>query len=228
MICRNKKHIQDYRYLVMFDLASKLSGVCVWNVMDKKPEIVTHLTVNIISSELPAYELNNQINSLFQSLYKKGILSSEILVYKEAMPSQVHGGSSTVQTFIALARSHAVLDLYCASHGLDVYDYVGVYPITTHSYLKKLRGWDKTHPITKDDIKDYVESEYGLQDLTYDEADAVFLAKTFLEVKWNNDLNEEIRAVKRHQKTLKAQHAINACEAEQTRLNGLKTTLNEE
>ena len=108
-----------------------------------------------------------------------------------------------------MAKAHAILDLYLYQHDIDVYDYVGIYPITTHNYLKKILNKSKADKVDKDDIKKYVVDYYKLkQDITFDESDAVFLAKTLIDVKWNKDIDEEIKVKKRHKKTLKAQHAI--------------------
>ena len=61
-----------------------------------------------------------------------------------------------------------------------------------------------------------------MQTTTLDETDAVFLAKTLCEVKWNNDVDERVREEKRHRKTLKAAHAIDAVDKEIERLKDLK------
>lgn len=199
-----------YRYLVMFDLASKVTGVCLWDIKNNKPVQTSILKVSG-QQELPAAELYNLIDNYFQALNKSGILLSEVIVYKEAMPTQLRGGNSTVQTFIALARSHAILDLYTYMHNIAIYDYTGVYPASTHAYFKKIKGWSNDHSVQKADIRDYIQQEYKLENLSLDESDSVFLAKTFVDVKWNKDLDEKIKEIKRHCKTLKANHAIEAC-----------------
>lgn len=67
-----------------------------------------------------------------------------------------------------------------------------------------------------------MQSEYGLSSVSFDEADAVFLAKTFVDIKWNKDLTERIREIGRHIKTLKDPHRIAALKQEQDALNALK------
>ena len=217
-----KKKLSLFEYLLMFDLASKKTGVCLWD-LNKKVPIYTKQIVTPSTEELSVYGLKKEIEKCVNFIISEyGINKSGILLYKEAMPTQVHGGSSTVQTFLALAKSHAVLDLYAFENGFPVYDYIGVYPITTHSYLKKLNGWDNNHKVDKTDIQKYVEQRYGVSKLTPDEYDAIFLALTFIEVKWNKDLEEEIKVVKRHKKELKMQHALNQCDAEMQRLEKMK------
>lgn len=190
------QHLERYNYLIMFDLASKVSGVCVWDIKASRPLRTAKIELSK-DTELDQRELFEAIDSFFKELFLSGIDKESILVYKEAMPVQVRGGHSTMQTFIALSKSHAVLDLYLSLNNIDVYDYVGIYPISTHSYLKKLVTFQKDHKVTKDDIAQYVKDFYGLENLSYDESDSVFLAKTFVEVKWNKDLKEEIKDIKK-------------------------------
>lgn len=213
-------NINRYKYLIMFDLASRITGVCIWDI-DKNIPIQTKVLKVNKDHELGAAALYTELDNFFNSLPSLGIDLNDILVYKEAMPVQLRGGSSTVQTFIALAKSHAMLDYYTYSHNIAVYDYVGVYPISTHAYLKHLMGWDNKHKVEKQDIQTYIKNIYGFTDISFDESDAIMLAKTFIDVKWNKDLIEEIKAVKKHCKGLKAQHSIDTCLEEIKRLQGL-------
>ena len=215
-----KKNINSYKYLVMFDLASRLTGVCLWDVKQNIP-VKTTLLKTSKDSELPVANLYDTIDQYFNTLQQQGINLSDIVVYKEAMPVQLRGAASTVQTFIALAKSHAILDYYTHLHSIDVYDYVGIYPISTHSYLKHLNQWDNKHKVDKVDIQTYVKNTYGFTNISFDESDAIMLAKTFIEVKWNKDLTEEIKAIKKHCKELKTQHSIDACLEEIKRLQEL-------
>lgn len=209
-----KQQLARYNYLVMFDLASKLSGVCLWDLRQQLPVSTEKILVSN-KEELPVAELYNCIDQYFNNLYQRGINKEELLISFEAAPSQMasHAGS-TIQTFVALARSHAILDLYLYQHDLAVYDYIGVYPITTHAYFKKIMGFSNDQKITKEDIRLYLQRTYTLSDLSLDESDAVFLAKTLVESKWNKDLEEQIRVCKRHKKTLKASYAIQAVDQE--------------
>ena len=208
MEIKYKKSLKDYKYLIMFDLASKITGVCIYDLIKEKPIKTQVITVKG-KNTLPVVELFNSLDNFFTEITKKGILREDILVSFEAMPTQMHSAASTIQTFMALAKSHAILDLYLAQNNIDVYDHVGVYPISTHSYYKKMANVSKEQKVTKEDIRNYVIELYPeLKDITLDESDAVFLAKTFIEVKWNKDLDEEIRAWKKHGKTLKINSAI--------------------
>ena len=204
----------------MFDLASKVSGICVWDLVNNKPLETSVIRVPN-NAELSIASLDEQIQNYFNSLAEKGYHAQDILVSKEMAPLQA-GKFTTAQTLIALGKAHAVLDLYCYKHNIDVFDYVGVSPSTTHAYFRNLLSVDKNQSITKEDIKDYVCSEYGLSDIILDESDAVFLAKTFVDIHWNRQIDEGIKEIKRHRKTLKAEHAIKACDEEIERLRSLK------
>lgn len=220
MEIKYKKKLDDFKYLLMFDLASKKTGVCLWDLKKMTPIYTTQL-ITLSEGELQFYGLKTNIRDCLNSVLEKfNILKEDILLFKEAMPTQLHGGASTVQTFIALAKTHAVFDLYTYEEGLFVYDYIGIYPITTHSYLKKCNGWENSHKVDKKDIQEYVESNYGLRGLTPDEYDAVFLSKTFVEVKWDKDLEERIKEIKRHKKELKSPKALSECDMKIKELEG--------
>ena len=216
------KKITDYKYLVMFDLASRVSGVCLWDLIKNIP-ISTDKIIVSGELELPVAEQYLLIDQYFQKIQTKyNIKKEEILVSFEAAPSQIRSGNaSTIQTFIALAKSHAILDYFLYSNDIATYDYVGVYPITTHAFFKQIMGLGKDDKVKKEDIREYLYKEYNLSNLSLDESDAIFLALTLVKSKWNKDIQEKIREKKRHKKTLKAPHAIKAVEEEIVFLNNI-------
>jgi len=217
-----KDKMDSYKYLVMFDLASKVTGVCVWNIAKKEPLCTAVIRVKD-GTELPAAELKTRINALFDELDKE-IGRENYFVSKEMMPTQIHGGSSTVQTFVALAKSHAILDVCCYERGIPCYDYKGVAPATTHAYFRHINGLGAGDKVTKEMVRDYLYGIFPaeLKTTTLDETDAVFLAKTLCEFKWDKDIAERMREVKRHKKELKAAHAISALDQEIERLERMK------
>lgn len=217
-----KKSLKDFDYLVAYDLASHITGVGIIDLNTRKIVSTSVLTVTGVI-ELPAVELENLVKNSLDQLLAKGIKKEKILVCTEAMPTQVHGGNSTIQTFIALARSHAILDSYLYKNDFPTYDYKGVYPITTHSYYKKLMGLDSKYKVTKQDLKKYLVDNYNLDpNVTLDESDACFIGFTLIGKKWNADIDEEIRCLKRHKKTLVQEYAINKVDTEIARLQSLK------
>ena len=209
-----------YEHVLMFDLASHVSGICLWNIREHRPEMT--FSIEAKGKEEPrVFELHRLIDELFSRLAGMGYDMSKVLVSKEAAPMQA-GRFTTAQTLIALGKSHAVLDLYCASHLVDVYDYVGVAPATTHAHLRRILGLTAKDKVQKEDIKRYVEDTYGISCGTLDESDAAFLAETFVDVHWDRQIDEQIKVVKRHRRTLKAQRAIDSCDEEIKRLESLK------
>lgn len=223
-----KRKISDYKYLVMFDLASKITGVCVFDLKEQKP-LFTDVIKVTGDIELPAAELKNKIDVFFLNLNKRGISLQDVIVSKERLPSQIRGCGSTIQTFMALARSHAILDTYLYENNIATYDYIGIAPVTTHAYYKRLVKGDKELKVTKELIRSYLYTIYeNLNNISLDESDAVFLAKTLYDVKWNDDISEHIREIKRHRKTLKAEHAINSLDKEIERLESLKNKVTED
>lgn len=217
-----KHSLREYRYIVMFDLASKNSGVCLWNIATQRPEKTFLLTVHRQDAR-HEQELYEAIKTCVDGIHLMGIDKTQLLFAREAMPTQLRGGNSTVQTFLALAKAHAILNLFLTQNEYDFYDIIGVYPASTHAFLRQLSGWDNTHKISKDDIKQYVIDNFRMDpDLSYDEYDAVFLAQTLQMVKWNKDIQEAIKEQKRHKKDLKSVHAIERCQEEIDRLELLK------
>ena len=203
-----QKKITDYDYLVMFDLASKVSGICVWSVKEHRP--ISTKVMKVTGDGLPVYTLYELIDAFFTEL-RQTVSLDRALVAKEAMPIQA-GKFSTIQTLIALARSHAILDFYLEDHNIDCYDTTGIYPASTRAYFKKIHPMENGVHEEKEDINKFVVDKYSLQPKTLDESDAIFLAETLIDSKWNKDIDDEIREVKRHKKTLKAPHAIAVCD----------------
>ena len=219
MIIKGSKGIEEYKYILAFDLASHNTGICLWDIAKNKP-VETFLMVTKKGDNF-VYNLYSNLCNFFTELRNNGIDLRYVFVCKEAMPSQLRGGSSTVQTFMSLAKSHAILDLFLQQNNIDVYDYVGIYPATTHACIRKLLNIDSKTSVDKTTIREYIKNEFGLETKTFDESDAAFLAVTLITNKWNKDLQEEIKEVKKHKKTLKASKAIADCDAKLEFLNSL-------
>lgn len=219
MIIKFNRPLSDFDVLVMFDLASKNTGVCAYD-LKKRKVLWTDMVRVKDGGELPAAALEEELELFFK---KRGLDNGRILFSMEAMPTQLRGGSSTVQTFIALARSHAVLDVFLYKRNACVYDYTGVYPATTHALFKEIKGLGRDDKVTKDDVKKYLLGAGVIKDfsVTLDESDAVFLCYGLLMKKWNNDISEQIRELKRHKKTLKLSKRISEVDAEIERLKNL-------
>lgn len=216
------KKLSDYDYVVMFDLATRSTGVCVWNVAESRPEYTENLVTTGRTGNR-AKELMDELDGFFvRFLSRPGVSKERILVHRELCPIQ-QGRFTTAKTLISLGKSHAVLDLYLAEHGYDYYDLDGVSPSTTHAHFRHLAGLDPRAKVEKEDVRRYLASEYGIDpSLGLDESDAIFLAKTFVERFWNSEIDEECREVRRHIKTLKSPKAIEAQKERIAFLSGLK------
>ena len=59
-----KNSLFDYKYLIMFDLASRITGVCIWDIQNNIP-IRTEVLKVEKDHELGAAALYNEINSFF-------------------------------------------------------------------------------------------------------------------------------------------------------------------
>lgn len=213
--------IKKYHYLIMFDLASYTTGVCVWDIKKNKPHLTRVLKVKN-TAQLAIADLEVEIRSFFEELVLLGIHSSEVVVACEAMPMQA-GKFTTIKTLLSLAQAHAVLNLYCHKNNIDVYDYVGIAPASWRAHYKRVLNLPAKTPVTKEDVNAYVVKHYELQyKLTCDESDAVFLCATLMDYKYNEDIKELIRAEKRHKKSLKAKHAIQAVDVKIAALEQLK------
>ena len=217
------KKLSDYDYLVMFDLATKSTGACVWDLRENRP-IYSENIVTTGKTGNRARELWDGLDVFFMHFQTKFGINNfyRTLAYRELCPIQ-QGRFTTAKTLISLGKSHAVLDLFLEDRMIDYYDLEGVSPSTTHAYFRNLEGLDAHAKIEKEDIRSYLVREYGIDPATgLDETDAMFLAKTFVEVFWDKQIDEEVRERKRHRKTLKAPSAIAAVDAEIERLKDLK------
>ena len=213
------KKLSDYDWLVMFDLATKSTGVCVWDIKGNRPRL-THNIVTTGNTGNRAKELWDGLDRFFVGFKLKG--DPKVLVHRELCPVQ-QGRFTTAKTLISLGKSHAVLDLYLAENGFDYYDLEGVSPSTAHAYFRRLNGLGVRNKVEKEDVRAYLAAAYGMDPkLCLDESDAAFLAKTFVDVFWDQKIDEEIKERKRHMKALKAPAAIEKCRAEIEALASLK------
>lgn len=62
-----QKSLKEYDYLIMFDLASRVSGVCIWDLHNNRP-LRTEIIKVTGSSELPVAELYDALSCFFNNL----------------------------------------------------------------------------------------------------------------------------------------------------------------
>ena len=185
--------ITDFDYIIGFDLAYHKSGIAIYS-MEKK-NIVDTFKIDIQNGRNASiFELYSALGCVLNNISTK--YKGHILAIKEAMPLQC-GKFTTVQTLQQLAKAHAALDicLYERPEEYCVYDETGIHSISVKSLFKK----NKDDKPTKKDIQDRLREIYSLDsfEITDDISDAIAIIYTLLNKKWNSDIKEEIKIVKK-------------------------------
>ncbi len=198
-----KDKLENYDYIIGVDLASYKTGVCVYDI--KQNCFVDSNVIEVSKqSEDKIFELYNKLDAFFIELLAKR--SGNYIIVKEACPSQ-NGPFSTISTLQSLAQAHAVLDIVATLHKIPFYDYRGVHSITVKSFF---RTKENSKP-QKEDIRKKIVEFYNLKDdeLTNDISDAMGVVHVFIHKKWNADIDQEIKNIKKEIKALIKEEAIN-------------------
>ena len=66
------------------------------------------------------------------------------------------------------------------------------------------------------------EAEVKTGEMTYSESIAILLAETFINSKWDKDIDEEMRNIRKHIKDLKDSHRIESLQKELDRLSHMQ------
>lgn len=105
-----------------------------------------------------------------------------------------------------LAKAHAVLELCVEHSGLIFYDEKGIHSISVKAMF---RSEENPKP-TKTDIKNKVCEYYDLnsKELSDDQSDSIALIYTLVNKKWNSDIDERVKVLKKEIKNLKVERAI--------------------
>lgn len=217
MIAKYNYKLSDFSYILGVDLATYKTGISLYDISKKMFVEFIPLTIHKNSTNRN-YDLYAELVHLFSRLSKQ--YEGKILVIKERCPQQ-NGKFTTSNTLQSLAGSHAVLDvaLGCCSNPI-AYDENGIHSTSIKTLFKS--------PICpqpqKDDIRKALVERYHLDDtlLTDDISDAIAVVHTLLVKKWNADIDDHIKEIKKEIKKLKAKNAISARQAEIERLLALK------
>lgn len=212
------KQLNEYDYVLGVDLATYKTGVCLFDLTKKKFVLLQEIVVKKESEQknLDLYYLLLDFCSNLKRYYP-----GRILIVKEACPIQ-NGPHSTINTLQSLAASHAVLDI-CAglNNGfMDLYDEKGIYTISVKALFKS----ESIPKPQKEDIRRELVKIYNLDDavLTDNISDAVGVVYTLFKRKWNEDIKEEIKELKKAIKGLKRDCAIQLKKEEILRLEQMK------
>lgn len=215
------RRLEDYQYILSFDLAKHKSGFALVDFVDKKIPysglIVTDPQKEMVWDDFYA-DLKARL------LFIKENFGSSFFVLKERLPNQA-GARSTIATLQGLAGAHAIFDFFLAENNLDTYDWQGVHSVSVKAYYKQATNLEKPQ---KTDIFNVIQQTYPTWEvpedntLSYDISDSVAVVETLVNRKWNADIDERKRELKRELKKAKAQRKIDSLNAEMQRLEELK------
>lgn len=216
-IVKFKKRLADFQYALSFDLAKHQTGYSLVNILNKE---IVDCGLIICDSDNPDIwlDMEEKISNVIESVIKRfGI--ENFFVVKEAMPKQA-GRFTTISTLSALAQSHAILSFACSKLGVNIYDLIGVAAVSEKAVFKQLTGIEKPE---KEDIFESVLKIYKIQEslksvLNYDITDSVAVVETLVSKKWNSDIQQEVKELKKIQKKYKTEKKQMEIENEISRL----------
>lgn len=198
--------LSNYDYSLSFDLAKHTTG---WALVDIKNRRVIMSGAIIVQESLDSVwdDLYRQIVAVIQQTQERCLAEQKaFFVVKEKLPNQV-GAFTTIASLQALAQTHAVWELACVHTGAEVYDFEGVHAVSVKAFFKRQYGIDKPQ---KEDIARCVEMKYSFQTppTSMDITDAVAVVQTLTDYKWNADIKEHIKQLKKDLKKYKSPKKI--------------------
>lgn len=197
-----KHKLQEYNCILGIDLATYVTGVSLYDLQSNTFAILEEIAVPK-DCNCKTFNLYNQLTQLFNRI--REIANGPVLVIKEALPIQ-NGPHSTINTLQSLAGSHAVLDIVVAQNNdlFHYYDDKGIYTISVKALFKS----ERVPKPDKKDVRQGVVDYFHLDDslLTDNISDSIGVIYTLLQRKWNNDLQEEIKSVRKAMKSLKREY----------------------
>lgn len=217
------KKLSQYSYVLAFDLAKHLSGYSLIDINNNKVLLAGVIDTEKAHNEFVwDYFYNQVINVMEKCLNKIGANNAgSVFITKERLPNQ-NGRFSTILTLQGLAQAHAVFDLAATHSGIDIYDYDGVHSTSVKAYFKTLTGIDKPQ---KEDIAKYIQdkfNDFNFKDYSLDVTDSVAVALTLINKKWNVDITEKIKEIKKEIRDAKSQTKVNKLSENIKFLEGLK------
>lgn len=224
MVGKFFKKIDEYDYIISFDLALHKTGVSVYSI--SKKTIIDYKEIEAVGDgDSILYDLYNKIQSYIINFVAYD--ETEILIIKESLPVQC-GKFTTIKTLQQLAKAHAVLGLAIEdlmekykNTNIIQYDDIGIHSVS----VKALFSTEKCKKPTKKDVRKKVVELYHLNDtlLTDDISDSIAIIYTLLNKKWNQDIKNEIKNKKKEIKNLKLNYAIENKKKEIEHLESLLT-----
>lgn len=218
-----QKSLLDYKYIISFDLAKNLTG---YSLIDYNDHRVLHAGVIDMSKSTCesfwyayAAALRSALGQCLNAL-PRPLKKSEVFITKEKLPNQ-SGRFSSIEALQALAQCHAIFDLVVYDYGVDVYDFDGVHSVSVKAHFKHLTGIDKP---SKEDIAQYISKQFcfDISNYTLDVTDSIAVAMTLVDVKYNKDIDDRIKEIKKALKQYKSQNKINELNNDIALLSSLK------
>lgn len=207
------RRLDDYNYILSFDLAKHKTGYALIDFKSKKIEKYG-LIVTDKENIMPWDYFYSKLREIIEEIRVK-TNGNNFFVIKERLPNQ-NGPRSSIAALQELAKAHAVFDLFVAQNGIDYYDYIGIHSVSVKSYYKTQYGIEKPQKI---DIFHCLQQEFGelknvgekeTDDWSLDVSDAIALAQTLVNRKWNADIDAAIKEEKKKIKELKNPRSIEA------------------
>lgn len=215
-----KYNLSNYDYILSFDLAKQKTGWALVNIKSNRVEMSGMIV------------LNEKVDSVWLDVYDKIVVVLEgvkrycqnfgkkFFALKERLPNQA-GKFTTIASLQGLAQAHAIWELACEKSEVEVYDFDGVHSVSVKAFFKRKYGVEKPQ---KEDIAKLVCENYcfDIGDSPLDITDAIACVQTLVEYKWNEDIKDKIKELKKEQKSYKTDKKKNQIAEEIQRLERLE------
>lgn len=207
------KSIREYQYVLSFDLAKRLTGYSLLDIKNDKVILVGTIDTGECKEEFIWDYFYNQISQVVDHcLFEIGREKEGLLfVTKEKLPNQ-NGRFSTIETLQSLAQTHVIFDLAIYHKGIEIYDYDGIHSVSVKAYFKSLLDIEKPQ---KEDIAKFIKQKYNDFDFSkysLDVTDSIAVSLTLINRKYNNDITEEIKILRKEVKSAKSNNKIEKIE----------------
>ena len=198
------KNYKEYKYICSFDIATHC-GCSVYSILENKILYFEEMYLGENDSVDYFYKL---LFNFFEKLEKEfDIQKRELFVLKERYLLQMMGGRTNIKTIVNLIKWQTIFDLFMQKEGYDVYDNLGIAVATCKSFYRKVLN---QKDISKLDIQGYVCDYFNIhidENMTDNISDSMSLILPFF-VKWNKDIDDRIKEIKKEIKQLKQKKVI--------------------
>ena len=212
--------LSNYDYVLSFDLAKQKTG---WALVDIKSNRIEDFGMIILDEKADSVWLNiyDKIAAVLENAKRYcSKLEKRFFVLKEKLPNQA-GKFTTIASLQGLAQVHAIWELVCDKSEVEIYDFDGVHSVSVKAFFKRKYEVEKPQ---KEDIAKLVCENYcfDIGDNPLDITDAIACVQTLVEHKWNEDIKDKIKELKKEQKNYKTEKKKNQIAEEIQRLERLE------